>query len=69
MESGAALELVFASGLVVVPVDPILSVVCPPNPVSRGLLDIHLLATENETLLCWGDALLLLDTLLDARDL
>ena len=69
MESGAALELVFASGLVVVPVDPILSVVCPPTLVSRGLLDIHLLATKDETLLCWVDALLLLDTLLDARDL
>jgi len=34
-----------------------------------GLVIVHLLSTEDETLLCWGNALLLLDTLLDARDL
>jgi hypothetical protein len=32
-------------------------------------LHVHLLATKDQTLLCWGNALLLLDTLLDARDL
>lgn len=33
MESGAALELVLASGLVVVPVHRVLSVLCPPSLV------------------------------------
>ena len=36
--------------------------------LAGGLVVVHLLATEDETLLCWGNALLLLDTLLDARD-
>ena len=68
MESGASFELVLASGLVVVPVQPVLSVVCSPSLVSiaRASMDIHLLATEDETLLCWRNAFLLLDTLLDA---
>lgn len=31
--------------------------------------DIHLLSSENQTLLCWGDTLLLLHALFDASDL
>jgi hypothetical protein len=71
MESGTTFELIFACGLVVVPARP-----CCQSCVhhllhpSLGLsLNIHLLSAEDEALLCWGNALLLLDTLLDARDL
>jgi hypothetical protein len=71
MESGATLELVFACGLVVVPVRPccqsyVPHLVCPALGSSSH---VHLLAAENQALLCWGNALLLLNTLLDARDL
>jgi hypothetical protein len=70
MESGATFKLVFACGLVVVPVHPYCQSSVSHLCIFLGLsLHIHLLSTEDETLLCWGDALLLLDTLLDARDL
>ena len=71
MQSGTTFELVLACGLVIVPVSPCCQS-CAPHVLYPALelsLDVHLLATENETLLCWGNALLLLDTLLDARDL
>ena len=35
-------------------------------PYPSLILYVHLLAAENEALLCWGNAFLLLDTLLDA---
>jgi hypothetical protein len=38
-------------------------------PLLNCPLNIHLLSAEDEALLCWRNALLLLDTLLDARDL
>lgn len=70
MQSGAALELVFASGLVVVPVHPMPSVVYSPSLMSRSLVvHLHLLASEDETLLCWRNAFLFFNALLDARDL
>jgi hypothetical protein len=70
MQSGATFELVFACGLVIVPVSPCCQSVPRVLYLSSELsLDVHLFSTEDETLLCWGDALLLLDTLLDARDL
>lgn len=68
MQSGATFELVLAGGLIIVPARPY------RQPRTRHLLYpypflilyVHLLATENEALLCWGNAFLLLDTLLDA---
>ena len=33
------------------------------------MVDVHLLTAKDETLLCWRDALFLLDTFLDALDL
>jgi hypothetical protein len=71
MQSGAALELVLVCGLVVVPVHPCCQscVLHLLYPSLGSSLNVHLLAAEDQTLLCWGNTLLFLDTLLDARDL
>lgn len=69
MEGGATFELVLRSSLVVVPVLSALSVF--PRSCLRSLVEgtLHLLAAEDEALLCGWDAFLFLDALLDAGDL
>lgn len=66
MQGCPTLEIVFRSSFVIGPeIDSQL------HPVSLcvGKGEEHLLSAENQSLLYWWDALLLLDALLDAGDL
>lgn len=60
----ATLELVILSSLVVGP-----GVINQPLSHGKRGVDVHLLAAVDQTLLCRGDTLLLLDALLYPRDL
>jgi hypothetical protein len=66
MKRGTALELVVRSGLVVGPGNTRQPHVFDAN---RTRVNIHLLATIDQTLLCRWDTLLLLNALLYPRDL